>query len=188
MTQIVGLDACDSGCDSVITSTLTAHVAKLRSLACFRSAVFYIYIESNMSWVGADRLACILQDDIYQPVHIECSDRSGKHKSGVWTDGPNKEQMVHLLNQSLAENSLVFARAITGSAPERDRIELIKQLEMYRKDVKEPLDLVRGTTRISYSGKSPGVKDDLAMTLQICLYWSQRKIRDTRYIATMRSC
>ena len=138
-----------------------------------------------MSWVSADRLACILGDDKYKPVHFECSDRNGAHKAGVWTDGKNKEQMVHLLNQSLAEHSLVFARTIIGAEPERDRVALIKQMEMYRKDVKEPFDLVRGKTRVSYSGKSPGVKDDLAMTLQICLYWSQCKLRDSRYLATL---
>lgn len=148
---------------------LTAHIQNLRNVPQFAEAFIFVYIEANMSWLSADMVARILMQ--FDRVVVAQKDPSPQNRFGVWTGPSEKENYASGLQRVLVDDLLCFADVMIGANQEKDVKELMDQLAVYRKEIKAPTDLMHGSHKIAYGAKSHGRKDDLALALQICLYW-----------------
>lgn len=126
------------------------------------------YIEANMSFIDTDRIA----------KRIHANPRFGKvevvkfhtdNRFGVWTSKDKKDKYVWDLRRTIPHTQ--YAEDYM-SLNEKDghKPELIKQLKQFRREVGVPKNGEAGKQlhyTVSYTGKSPGKKDDFVMALGI---------------------
>ncbi len=151
---------------------IDAHFQMLYDTPRYKDAWAFVAAEANMSYLDVDMIENILKK--FPRVIMLRQDSSKLNRAGVWTGPHEKENYAAGLQRTLVNNMLYFAEDMVGGHLERDKNELLKQLSLYRKEVKAPPEPMHGTYKVTYGGKSHGCKDDLAMSLQICLYWMLR--------------
>lgn len=141
-----------------------------------------VFIEANMSYIGADQVAGWCRRVPFQPVIIESRDPSPRGRVGVWTGPYEKEAYAWTLRDVVESDSLYFAADMIGSNIERDKQTLISQLRQFRMERLDPLDTAFGKYKYAYTGKTGGgEKDDLALSLMIATYWGRRKREDQQF-------
>lgn len=151
---------------------LLNHVRQLRRKAVYNKAHIIVYIEANMSYISANRVATLFRDNGVENMYFVSQDptpKNGHMREGVWTGDIEKEVFTTRIQTLLADNQLHFAETFISHRPEKEIKNLmITQLEKFRLDITPPKDLIHGKARRGYSGKSPGEKDDVVMALEIC--------------------
>lgn len=178
---IVGLDASPSAKSDVIDDLILDHLGGLRMR--FPNSLIVIYIEANFDFISPDRIAMMAEHPRFQPIMMDKHDKTGQDRVGVRTGHSEKQLYAMQLEQYLRVGSIFFSDDVVSSNIDYKALQqkLIRQLEMYRKDIKMPADQTHGKFKVSYSGKSSGNKDDLAMVLQILFYWSHLKMADPTF-------
>ena len=84
--------------------------------------------------------------------------------------------MAGVMQRSLADGRVCFASEfISGKKTEDIQKTFLEQLKNYREELIQPLDTTTGISKIKYTGKSTGKKDDMAICAQIALYFSDKK-------------
>jgi hypothetical protein len=157
------------------------HIQRLRRHPLYKESYIVMIVESNMSWLTADRLALIAAK--FPPYTIVTTDSD--HHVGVYTDNISKIRYQVYTNKFLVEKKLglVDEHQMIGLNVKKDLPILKKQLEQFEIKYKRPPDNSEGFVlgRITTSGKSQGKQDDAVMCLQINLYWQVVKHLDTRF-------
>jgi hypothetical protein len=160
------------------------HFTSIRREPLYSKALLTITYESNMGWDRA--MACqrmLVESRMLEPMYVVSRDAK-MERPGVWTDGVSKEQGKTLLVDTLAQRKLRYAANFITTETDEDRkmratkvsykhaikADLEQQLRSYKKQVKAPADAIFGKTRYTYSGKAPGLRDDLCMALTQQLY------------------
>jgi len=167
----VGLDATNSYKHSEILKMVIQHVRDLRAIPNYRYAYVFVYIEANLSWTIAEDIARTLNNvPELAPLRVVSRDSSSAKRPGVWTREHEKRMFVKVLERVLRTNTISYAAKMAGSNLEKDKESLQEQLCLYRMESKPPNDLAHGRERISFTGKAAGMKDDLALTLQMVVY------------------
>jgi hypothetical protein len=169
---ICGADSTPSSEADTVDRMIYDHILELRSNRVYGKCVIVLYIESNYSWVEADRVAKICSAYPLRPVYVETSKHGGSIRPGVLTTKDSKTGYMFATRQLLQCDNLSFAKAFVSSHPEDVKNALIGQLEQFRKVTKVPKDAEFGTTQVTYTGKSFNSKDDLAMALMMAIYFS----------------
>lgn len=177
---IAGLDGDHSSDPRVINAMLVDHVVGLRSKPQYANAHLIVIVESNMSFITAAQIEQLLTIPSLAPMEFLSYDKKGR--TGVWTDDKYKEVYAKTLQDTLGDNLLSFANPFVSKNGKQMKDELIKQMKVFRKDVKAPADVVHGKSKISYSGKGPGRPDDYCMVLMMALYHLRDKRRDATFM------
>jgi hypothetical protein len=169
-----------------IMAMVVGHLKSLRAVKAYQGAHIYLFIEANMSWLSADFVAGYTRqhDD---NLSVVSADASKHHRPGVWTGPTEKENYTAALISLLQDNRLYFAKNTTSERLAEHQLDLKRQLTVFRKEIKAPVDQVFGRFTVAFSGKAPGKKDDLVLALQICLYWMGRQRGNTDFLAYAKS-
>ncbi len=159
----------------VIKKMILDHIAAIRAQTMYRNALIYLYIEANMSWITADYVAGLTRRD--GNIVVASHDSSKYQRYGVVTGAAEKENYAATLIRLLMDNLLYLAERIIGAQVKEDVANLLNQFGLFRREVRAPVDVAHGKWIFSWTGKSPGKKDDLILALMICIYWMERQLQ-----------
>jgi hypothetical protein len=144
----------------------------------YRAAVKWVFIEANMSFIGADEISeeCLAFGD---RIMVESRDPTTRGRPGVWTGPHEKEAYAWLMRDAIAARTVVFAEQMVGSDLHTHRNALLDQLKNFRMERRDPDDAAFGKSKYTYTSKtSAGDKDDLVLAAQIGHYWGKLKRED----------
>jgi hypothetical protein len=159
-----------------------SHLSALSQHPKYGKAHKLVFIEANMSYIGADQVATWCRRMEYQPVIIESRDPSPRGRVGVWTGPYEKEAYAWTLRDIIEADCLYYAADMIGSNTKGDKEALIAQLRQYRMERLDPTDMAFGKFKYAYTGKTPGgLKDDFALSAMIATYWGRRKREDQQF-------
>ena len=186
---LLSLDASNSHKDNDIMAMLTNHILNLRKIHKHREAWIVIFIEANDGWLHADRLKNLFMGDIgkFGKIYLPAVDNKNLDRVGVRTTQWNKPQYVRETKALLSEGKLHFSSEFVGQNEVIDKKNFMAQLRHYRKELtysKNPAD----PPKVRYTGKSAGTRDDLAMVLQILIYWARMKKFDDPQFQHWAAC
>jgi hypothetical protein len=163
---------------------ILSHLKALSEHPRYRHAHKLIFIESNMSYIGADLVATWCRRVCFAPVIIESRDPTPRGRVGVWTGTYEKESYAWLGRDIIEQDELYYASEMIGGNIERDKESFVKQLRQFRMERQDPADLAFGKFKYAYTGKTGGGnKDDLVLAWQIATYWGRRKREDPTFLA-----
>jgi hypothetical protein len=148
---------------------VTNHIHKLKSQKEYEHAYIYVFIESNLSHLSADMVGEMLLKQ-FTKVVVVSEDSSPDKRYGVLTTNPVKKNMADGLLRVMIDPLLCFATNVISEDLARNRKNLVDQLGVYRKEVELPKTAF-GRIKETYTGKSPGRQDDLAIVTQMATYW-----------------
>lgn len=94
---------------------------------------------------------------------------------GVYTTNPVKHAACELLNVMLREHRVHVMERLISRDPAAVRGRLREQLEIFSYQYKTA-DTVFQTDRIALSGKVGGMKDDIAICLQLGIYFTNHDL------------
>jgi hypothetical protein len=179
------MDSCSSSRIEVVDEMISNHFVAYRSHPRYKNSWPQTFIESQMSYLEADRVARkIIMQPRFQPVAVESRDPKGLDRFGVPTGKHEKILYCDRLYQALVNDKLHFAPDLICPHSSKQRFgpdvdalkeNLRKQLGNFRKEIEVPNNPETGTYRVHYTGKAGGLKDDLVMALGMLLYWAQLK-------------
>lgn len=170
---IVGIDQSTSYHSDDVASMVHQHFTNLRNHPKLRNSIYVVFIEANMSYLDADRIANELErKKQYRPIVIPSYDTTQKRRKGVWTDNPAKIAYADALSRALTSQQLACELNIIGQHAQEDIEMLIDQMKNYRRFIKSDPTKPFSTEAVTYSGKQVGKRDDLVMSLMMALHWS----------------
>jgi hypothetical protein len=155
--------------NNAVTNMLETHLQNIRDDPRYNTAVIYVYIEANMSFLTANKVKEIVEHPRFYPVLVQSFDPTTDARAGVWTGPDEKYLYAEEMKRALADGALVYAARFISS-DESIKPEIVKQLEVYRREAKVSAS---GKRTIEYTGKSLGRKDDVCIVMQMLLHWSR---------------
>jgi hypothetical protein len=90
---------------------------------------------------------------------------------GILTTDSVKHAAMELLNIMLREKRVAVCRHMHSRDPKGMLVRLREQLEVYSFQYKQALNTFQ-KDRTALSGKVGGMKDDIAISLQLGVYWT----------------
>ena len=189
---IVGIDASPSAKSDDVEEMIINHVHGLRQR--FPMALFVMYIESNAHHIHSDRISSIIGNPDYvdyfgKVLFARPVKKDHRDLIGIRTTHTKKIMYAKQLREYLQNETIFFCDTVTTSAENVVTLKkkLIKQMGMYRRDVKMPSDPLRTENRkVTFSGKGATAKDDLIMVLQILLFHARLKLADKVFVEYCR--
>jgi hypothetical protein len=183
---IVGLDSSSTTDETVIHAMVADHVLRLRKIPCMRKSLLVVFVEANMSFLTAGSLRTTLENAPFAPVYVVSSNKKivppdRRPRAGVWTGAPEKALYVTTIQHALGADKLKIADVVTGYSAQSDLATLKDQMCSYKREVREA-ETPHAMAKVTYSGKGCGKQDDLAMALQIGVYWEATTLaRDEQF-------
>jgi hypothetical protein len=171
---------------NVITKMIETHLDMIMRSRTYGRSMKYVFIEANYGGYWAvDIIKNIVQQPRFAPIEVVSYDETAKDRAGIWMSQGVKECMAGVMQRSLADGQLCFAKEfITQRGPNLPDIkkEYREQLINYRQELIEPHDVATGTSKAIITGKtSGGRKDDLCIVSQIALYFSGKKKMESSF-------
>ena len=156
---------------------IVAHIERLLQIKELRSARIVLILENNCGGILLGGIMNRLMAHFPgRLIHM----RSDPRKIGLVTTNKVKAEMATHLTERFMKHELSlyenFVTEFVDRANPKESIPILleqvqTQLLQYSAFKKEGDDPFK-PTKVKYSGKlSKGVRDDLAVTLQLCLYW-----------------
>lgn len=171
-----------------IMTALDNHLLALRAISKYKHAIFWIYVEANMSFIAVDELRDrFLGNPAFGQVYIARFDPKNKDRYGVWTGEKEKAMYAKLLAQNLSDGRIHYAEnfvCVSKETTAEMKAILEEQIGNLRKDSKPVLQPGHDKVKYTYTGKSAGVQDDASMALQITLYNMIRQRDNYEFIAS----
>lgn len=162
-----------------IICLMKSHLAKLKRT--YKRSIIFLYIEANMSWISADRLANCAQE-VSKDIRIVSRDRKGLNRPGVETTSLEKRLYTDAIRESLSSEALVYARDFICESDDKkisNQMKLEEQLGQFREIVIPSTDEnVKNRPKIEFSGQG---KDDTVFALGIALYNGRITREDPEY-------
>ena len=164
---IVGIDVL-SGCKepSKQFRLVEEHVAKLRENLYRSGSKVKIFVERNLGF-EAEHHKRALSHIPNASFHED--DKAGR--VGILTTDSVKHAAMELLNIMLREKRVAVCRHMHSRDRKGMLVRLREQLEVYSFQYKQALNTFQ-KDRTSLSGKVGGMKDDIAISLQLGVYWT----------------
>jgi hypothetical protein len=175
----VSQDETDSAKSEDIDNMIDTHYSRLLKHERYKQCIIRVYIEANMSFIDADRVAKRLTIlPIFQGrIEVVRFDDHGRY--GIWTSKDKKECYAMQLQISIPRARFVNDKEFLSQDEGGHKKEVFKQLKAFRKEVEEPKNGSSSTAlfyKCSYTGKSTGEKDDWAMVYGILLHHMWRDV------------
>jgi len=154
------------------------HFTDLMEHARYSACYHRVFIEANMSYIDAGRIANQLKHARYGcNLEVVRFDASSNERYGVWTSQSTKEAYCNEIQREIY--NMRMARIFLSHAPEDNFKELCVQLGSFRSEIIVPSgDSAMLFHKKLLTGKSSGKKDDIWMALGIMLYYMQRSQHD----------
>jgi hypothetical protein len=140
-------------------------------------------MEANSSWINVKYVVDLIKNrgvaGSFTP--WKGNDPKGEGRYGVWTDASAKVAYDIHLREALPH--LAFAREYAPGLARVDagRRRLCEQLGHFRKITELTDD---GKQKITWTGKGPGRRDDMVLSLQIALHYMYTLIREDKQFET----
>lgn len=156
------------------------HFMAIRGHMRYQRCFIRVFPEANMSFLDTHRIANMLSHPRYGDIEVVKFDADGAGRYGIWTSQTAKEQYVKDAQREIGNVHFMRPQDFI-SAPnkaEHNKATLLAQLAEFREVISDPTTQ-NGTERQSkksYTGKSAGKKDDLAMAFFIALTHMIRSI------------
>lgn len=162
------METSDTTKEVEVIMLMKSHLAKLKRV--YPRSTIFLYIEANMSWISADRMAtCAI--DVSRDIRIVSRDRKGLNRPGVETTSLEKRLYTDAIREALSSEALVYARDFVCESPEKkvaNQAKFEEQLGLFREIVIPSTDEnVRNRPKIEFSGQG---KDDTVFAAGIALY------------------
>lgn len=145
------------------------HLDLLRADERFKKSTIVTIIEANIAWVTASHLARLISQ--YEPAIHLTEDKSKNNRIGIWMTHDHKLTMRRDLCTLLDTERIQFRDQLISCDPEIKNV-LCNQLRAYRYEVKAVTDTF-ARERVTLTGKGSGSNDDLAITTQMAVTFSQ---------------
>lgn len=136
----------------------------------WRDSRFYIYVERNYGFEAEHHQRAL---DHLENVSFRIDHNA--QRVGVYTTNPVKHAACELLNVMLREQRVHVADPLCSRDSQSMRARLREQLEIYSYQYKTA-DNVFQNERVALSGKVGGMKDDIAICLQLGIYFSNHDL------------
>lgn len=162
-TIILGMEAIDAVTQEDYNERLLEHYRRIFALRYVETADLILDVEA-----GTGMEAPCIQNLVkrHYPKAILLNEFEHR-KAGTLTDHNAKAEMYQVTLKKLKGGEISIAARFVTTDPKPEKIleKCRKQLLAYEKRLKPS----RGVNRVFYSGKGPGLKDDLSVTLQRAL-------------------
>ena len=190
LALIVHASVSDSDKTEAIIAFVRSHLETL--LEHCGAVQLVVMIEANMSFLTSDGLKNLIErhwppsmvhfmmhdkpirpePELARP-HQPCAKKAkrshARQRVGVWT-GRNKQAYKDHLFALLKADHIRFCAHINKKVIET----IAKQMKAFRRVVQKTGDGVTQKSKVIWSGKAGNQKDDLVMTMMICVYWTRR--------------
>ena len=163
---ITGIDTLNTKEPSKQFLLLEEHIHKLRSNLYRSSSKVTIFVERNLAF-EAEHHKHALQHLPNVTFHVD--DKAGR--VGVLTTDSVKYAAMEIFNVMLRERRVSICKHFHSREPKEMKIKLREQLEVYSFQYKEALNTFQ-KSRAALSGKIGGMKDDVAICIQLGCYWT----------------
>lgn len=172
------MDTCSSHFDNEVNEVLSDFMKRITMM--YRKAIHFENIESNMSYLTANRFAEISRLISQHNVRIESRDPKGKGRDGVWTGEHEKMMYSSSILNALSSMSLCYAddSSFISRDPVKTREKFEKQLATFRRITSANPNPAFKKTKVTFSGEG---KDDLVIVCGMCLYFSYLKRNSEEY-------
>lgn len=173
--------------DNECVDMIHKHFDRLESIPEYKNAHVFVYIESNMSYITADRYQQVIRDRGVGPgnftIEFVNRDSSKLNRAGLRTDRVLKQAMVDELKRDLSNGCVHFARDFVSMDKDRILEQLAAQLRVFRKHIIHRSEESTADVSVRYSGKGSGMQDDLAFVLMMVIYYGHLMRMSERYMA-----
>ncbi len=164
---IVGVDVL-SGCKepSKQFRLVEEHIGKLRENHYRYGSKVIIFVERNLGFEAEHHKRALshIPNTVF---HVD--EKAGR--VGILTTDNVKHAAMELLNIMLREKRMAVCRHMHSRDPKGMLVRLREQLEVYSFQYKQALNTFQ-KDRTALSGKVGGMKDDIAISLQLGVYWT----------------
>lgn len=159
-------------------AVLVNHVTELTKM--YPRALIFDYIEANMSFVEADRMANICKKISPHNIRIESQDPKGKGRSGIWTGENEKYQYATAIRHSLTVGSICYAddSCFISRDVIKAKEKFENQLGTFRRITSPNTNPAFKKAKVTYSGEG---KDDTVIVCGMCMYFSYEKRNSKEY-------
>ena len=175
---IVGIETLNTKEPSKQFELLEGHIAKLRQNVYRSSSPVVIIVERNLGFEAEHHKHALSH---IPGVRFHEDEAAGR--VGALTTDSVKYAAMELLNVLLREKCVAICKHFVAREPEKIKKKLEDQLGIYSFQYKEAANTFQ-KTRTALSGKVGGLKDDLAICLQLGCYWTAVGV--ARAVATVR--
>jgi hypothetical protein len=176
---VVAADAMSEFDPELIEHRFVQTLTRLLEIPHFNHAMIILAIE-NMTGLEHTRIGRVFTNAFPNRVVVM---QEKELKTGVNTTHAVKKNMMELTRGCFNKNHVrMSADFVTGHAKRADLFkEWRGQLSRYR-EFKEAPKNAFGSGKQAWSGKINGAPDDLAVTLQLAIYWRERFWNDPFYV------
>ena len=133
---------------------------------------FLVYVERNLGF-EAEHHQRAFKDA--PRVNFRLDEKAGRY--GILTTQPVKHAMCQLTDVMLRESRVHLMQPFVSLDEAHHRKQLRDQLTIYSFQFKQGVDTFQ-KDRMALSGKVGGMRDDIAITLQLALYWTDYDMRN----------
>lgn len=170
---------------------VTDHFKRIQNTDIYKGALMIVFVEANMTWIGADAIAEMLHAEFRHNVFVVEKDPTGNGRLGVVTTDQSLESGVQLMSRSLNRGEhgcITWATPFVSAEPMKQKREFIKEAQQYMQNFRKLGDDVFGMAKMRYSGKGGGKKDDRITSAHQCLHHIEDSLgqSDFRSMLTQR--
>jgi hypothetical protein len=188
-TQVVGLDRTNSTKAAVVREMILGHYLALLKKERYKHCIIRVFIEANMSFIDADRIAVDLQAMDSRRIDVVRFDPECKEnpRYGVWTNANSKQAQAEELVRCVPDMAFVEPHLAVSRDWEGNITELLTQLKKYRKVIDQPKTQTGASSlhyKAFYTGKGgAGSCDDYVSACGIALQWMYHTLlRDEAFL------
>jgi len=200
-TVIAGAEGIDAHDPADYLSAVRAHIIKLRSFRQTANATIAVAIECDTGHEAAHIEDMLIGGP--NPIQKIFFIKSPELKRGVHTNHAVKRSMAMKLKHNLQTDHMRIFEDFTcisnttkdgkpndvlgkvciflGSIEGSDAPQLKTQLHAYSEVKTAPTDPT-GVVKVQFTGKKGGMRDDLAIALQLACYWGAAALSEARYV------
>lgn len=169
-----------------VTKMLTSHVERYKTVINYHSQepIKFVYIESNNDALASDYVSNEIYKLDKQNTRIESRDPKNIGRVGIWTHPSSKRIYNDMLVLIMSEGRLRIAEDLISVNPQGRIDELLLQMRNFRRtEMPENEDpAFQDQIKVRYSAKGGGMKDDLLLSLMICVRWMVEKRTDQKFL------
>lgn len=145
---------------------------------------FHSMIEAQMGWTQSSAIASYMDQTGVAWSHFVDKGRTDSRYIGFTTSEASKATMVTAMNTVLLGRSLVLHANLFSAGQKSPQVtanELFSQMGMFKRALRIPKERIYQNTRVSYSGKEGGRKDDLVMAVMMFVHYANVIMQQASY-------
>jgi hypothetical protein len=163
---LIGIESLNTKEPSKQFFLLEEHIRALRQNIYRSNSPITVFVERNLGFEAEHHKHALSH---IQGVRFHEDERAGR--VGVLTTESVKHAAMELFNMMLREKRVSICAFFHSREPQEIKIKLREQLEVYSFQYKEAANTFQ-KSRTALSGKIGGLKDDIAICLQLGCYWT----------------